>query len=115
MNEYRVATDEEAAARGLNPDLCVLVGPGGFCCYLGEPEDRTWYRDARPAVDELNRLHEELDKLRSALLRVRVHTAHNPAANNVLLAALLAHIAQIADDAIKPKKEEKSEQVERQD
>jgi ribosomal protein L29 len=112
MNEYRVATDGEKAELEMNPDLCVLVGPGGFCCYLGEPEDRTWYRDARPAVDELNRLHEELDKLRAALLNVRVHAAHHPAANNVLLACLITHIAQIADDALKTKKEEKSEQVE---
>ena len=33
-----------------------LVGPGDFCCWLGEPEDCSWYRDGSGAVSELNRL-----------------------------------------------------------
>lgn len=33
-----------------------LEGPNGFICWLGEPEDRIWYRDLKPVVDELNRL-----------------------------------------------------------
>lgn len=35
----------------------VLVGPNDFVCVLTEPEDRTWYRDGRDVVDELNRLY----------------------------------------------------------
>jgi hypothetical protein len=37
-------------------DLDLLMGPNGFECRLGEPEDRTWYRDASDVIDELNRL-----------------------------------------------------------
>lgn len=33
-----------------------LIGPNGFSCVLGEPEDRTWGRDGSDVVDELNRL-----------------------------------------------------------
>lgn len=39
------------------PEYELAVGPGGFECVLTEPEDRTFYRDAKPLLDELNRLH----------------------------------------------------------
>jgi hypothetical protein len=44
-----------------------LAGPNGFFCVLGEPEDRSWFRDGRAVVDELNRLHEALVELRRRL------------------------------------------------
>ena len=37
-----------------------LRGPDGFECCLGEPEDCTWYRDGKPAVERLNQQHEAL-------------------------------------------------------
>ena len=55
MNDtYRRATDEE---KDCSEEYDMLIGPNGFSCFLGEPEDRTWYRDGRPVVAELNRLH----------------------------------------------------------
>lgn len=42
-----------------------LVGPNGFECILGEPEDRTWSRDGRDVVERLNRLHHELHRATS--------------------------------------------------
>lgn len=39
-------------------DYQTLVGPAGFECRLGEPEDRIWIRDGQQAVDRLNQLHE---------------------------------------------------------
>jgi len=53
---YRLATDEEQQALGISERYDVLVGPKGFVCYLGEPEDCRWTRDGKKAVAELNRL-----------------------------------------------------------
>jgi hypothetical protein len=38
------------------PDFRSLVGPGGWQCYLGEPEDTLWCRDGADAMDMLNEL-----------------------------------------------------------
>jgi hypothetical protein len=62
MKAYHIATDEDRAKWGGSPDYDLLVGPDGFECFLGEPEDRRWYRDGAAVVDELNRLHEALQK-----------------------------------------------------
>lgn len=35
---------------------CILLGPDGFECALGEPEDSNFRRDGSPVVAELNRL-----------------------------------------------------------
>lgn len=40
----------------------LLRGPNGFECLLTEPEDRTWGRDGKPVIAELNRLHSLLVK-----------------------------------------------------
>ena len=63
---YRIATDEEKR------DICceeydLLIGPDGFECFLGEPEDRRWHRDAGPVVKRLNELHAEIGRLRERL------------------------------------------------
>ena len=58
METYRMATDEEKVELGVSWDYDLLIGPNDFECFLGEPEDRTWCRDASPVVDELNRLWE---------------------------------------------------------
>ena len=58
MNAYHIATDEEKEEWGGSEDYHLLVGPNGFKCFLGEPEDRTWYRDAKGVVAELNHLYE---------------------------------------------------------
>jgi len=55
--EQREQRDEE----GRYSD--VLCGPNEFECFLGEPEDRTWYRDGSRVVDELNRLDSKLKSL----------------------------------------------------
>ncbi len=55
---YHIATDKEAEELGIDPDYDLLVGPDGFKCFLGEPEDRTWYRDGSKVVEELNRLYQ---------------------------------------------------------
>ena len=48
-------------------DCSVLLGPGNFRCTLGEPEDRTWYRDGSKVVDELNRLYDLVQELADSL------------------------------------------------
>lgn len=45
------------------PEYELAVGPNGFECCLGEPEDRTFHRDAKPLLDELNRLYAEVSRL----------------------------------------------------
>lgn len=68
-DEYREATDEE---RGdLDPCYDLLVGPRGFECFLGEPEDRRWSRDAKPVVDKLNQLERELANMRKLLIALK--------------------------------------------
>jgi hypothetical protein len=48
---------------GIRPPYEVLVGPNGFRCQLGEPEDRSFGRDIGDCVDELNRLHAAVSRL----------------------------------------------------
>ena len=43
-----------------------LTGPDGFRCRLTEREDRSFFRDLEPVVNELNRLREKNAKLRRA-------------------------------------------------
>jgi len=43
-------------------DSRLLLGPGGFECYLGEPEDCSWLRDGANVVDLLNRQHNAILK-----------------------------------------------------
>ena len=52
---YRVATQKEYSH---DETYSVLLGPNGFKCSLGEPEDCSWYRDGSEAVERLNKLHE---------------------------------------------------------
>jgi hypothetical protein len=73
-------------------DSDTLIGPAGFECVLGEPEDRNFVRDLAPVVGELNRLarqaeghktmSEELDRLRLKTHRLEpalhVDTAKTP-------------------------------------
>jgi hypothetical protein len=58
--KYRCGTDEQKKALGVSEDYHLLVGPNGFWTFLGEPENRVWYRDGADAVNELNRLEREL-------------------------------------------------------
>lgn len=48
-------------------DYDMLQGPNGFECLLTEPEDRRWYRDGQPVIDELNRLLIENNRLKELL------------------------------------------------
>jgi len=70
-NAYRIPTDEEKDKSGCAADYDLLVGPNGFECFLGEPEDRTWYRDAAPVVEELNRLQSFLAAAKAENERLR--------------------------------------------
>lgn len=54
---YRQVTEEE---KDCAYEYDVAVGPAGFECMLTEPEDRTFYRDARTCLIRLNELHELL-------------------------------------------------------
>jgi len=56
MEEYRIATSAEKQEAGVYDDYDLLIGPDGFQCALTEPEDRTFSRDLKPLVIELNRL-----------------------------------------------------------
>ncbi len=64
---YHVATPEELAELMCCDEYTVLLGPDKFACMLGEPEDRSWCRDASLAVDRLNEQHSEIVKMREAL------------------------------------------------
>jgi len=60
---YRRMTEEEKADK-YDYGYDVLIGPRGFECMLGEPEDRNWFRDGRDAIDRLNELEAEVEQLR---------------------------------------------------
>ena len=64
MKAYHVATEEELKELDYENDVQfkVLIGPNGFECFLGAPEDCLWIRDGAPVVEELNRLHNLLTK-----------------------------------------------------
>lgn len=57
INPYHIATDAEREKWGGSEDYDLLIGPDGFECFLGEPEDRSWARDGEKVVAELNRLY----------------------------------------------------------
>ena len=42
-----------------------LAGPSNFEAILTEPEDRNWYRDGSPVVEELNRLYRVMEAVKS--------------------------------------------------
>ena len=71
MNDYRIATTEEKQIADVCEDYDLLIGPHGFQCALGEPEDRSWTRDAQPAIEELNRLHRELEIAKADTITLR--------------------------------------------
>ena len=48
----------------------MLHGPDGFECCLTEPEDRSWYRDGKKVIIELNRLQAEVEQLNNKLLAI---------------------------------------------
>lgn len=60
MNAYRIGTDDDGG-----PDFRLLIGPDGWQCYIGEPEDALWIRDLEPAMDRLNEQAAALDTLRT--------------------------------------------------
>lgn len=69
-NEYREATLDEIRELKICTDYDVLIGPNGFCCILGEIEDRTWSRDASKVVGELNRCMTNEEKYKKALEKI---------------------------------------------
>ncbi len=60
---YDVANDDQDVCEAYS----LLVGPGGFRCFLGEPEDSTWSRDGSDAVDRLNDLNDTIRDLLTLL------------------------------------------------
>lgn len=75
MSAYRVLTNDEVESLNYDPYYEVLIGPDGFECVLGEPEDRYWRRDGKDAVKRLNEQHEELERLRDLLSRISATVA----------------------------------------
>lgn len=49
----------------------ILMGPDGFECVLGEPEDCLWSRDGQDAVDRLNKQHDEIARLTARLAEAK--------------------------------------------
>ncbi len=47
----------------------ILVGPDGFECCLGEPEDCSWYRDGNRAMKRLNEQLDEINYLKAELAK----------------------------------------------
>ena len=64
--KYRALTWEEEEDIVADNNYRTLVGPNGFECCLCEPEDRTWLRDGKAVVEELNRLHDKIAELTRA-------------------------------------------------
>ena len=64
MEAYHIATEEELRELQYPPYADVLIGPEGFECFLGEPEDCRWSRDGKNVVRELNKLHKAIRELR---------------------------------------------------
>ena len=62
--QYRSLSYEEKDNR-FDEYYDVLIGPDGFECMLGEPEDRTWGRDGKQAVERLNAQHAEIKRLQA--------------------------------------------------
>ena len=70
MTYYYEPEGDERAAVNVSEDYDVLVGPNGFMCFLGEVEDRVWWRDGKKVVKELNRLATELAAMRAERKRM---------------------------------------------
>ena len=70
MIAYRIATDEEQ--EGIcSEEYSLLLGPDGWMCFLGEPEDSNWWRDGKKAVERLNEQAEEIERLRARYQRLQ--------------------------------------------
>jgi hypothetical protein len=67
--EYRVATPDERELFGVCEYYELLIGPEGFTCVLTEPEDRTFFRDLKSIVYELNRLKKALSTIAPDAIR----------------------------------------------
>jgi hypothetical protein len=72
MSAYHIATDAEKKELGYCQEYDLLVGPHGFECMLGEPEDCKWYRDGAPVVAELNRLNDLMMALADQIIAAGV-------------------------------------------
>lgn len=56
---------------GMDDSYSLLVGPDGFECFLGEPEDRVWWRDGESAVIRLNEQHATIAALTTQVAALR--------------------------------------------
>ena len=88
-NELPYHIDENAEC---DATYSQLVGPGGFECLLGEPEDSNWRRDGSDAVARLNEQHAAIERLRMALSEVLVET------NFISLQAARSYIREVLED-----------------
>jgi hypothetical protein len=57
-DNYVVLTEEDGV--DWDRDGKILIGPGDFESWMGEPEDASWVRDGAGAVQRLNKLHDLL-------------------------------------------------------
>lgn len=69
---YYTSYSYEDITKDYPEEYSILLGANGFLCVLGETEDRTWERDGRNVVDELNRLYQENQELKEKLANLPV-------------------------------------------
>lgn len=63
---YRIPDDPQC-----HEDFCTLLGPDGFVCRLGEPEDCSWVRDGESVVARLNEQHRRIQELETNVTALR--------------------------------------------
>lgn len=70
---YRITENEYG-------DVEILEAPDGReVAFMGEPEDRSFFRDANGAVVELNRLHDDYTQLLDTFRHVHVSNGEDDA------------------------------------
>ena len=74
MKTYRILSDDELREARICEEYSCLVGPDGFECVLGEPEDRVWWRDLSPVVERLNNYADRIAELEAALTAAQERT-----------------------------------------
>lgn len=68
---YRIATEEDKKRLGIYEDYDAIVDEDGNSHVLTEPEDRTWFRDMKPVMEELNELLRARDTALTKLDQLR--------------------------------------------
>ena len=78
---FRIATDDDLRGLGYGSHwdaFKFLIGPDGWHCHLGEPEDCIWSRDGQDAVDMLNAQADRIATLEAELIALRAAAEARP-------------------------------------